>query len=1626
MSKFTFTPFASAPVAEFTFTDFGDTGGFVFSDLPSTYKSPPSPAAAIWQKAVAESPTVPMSEAQARHAAPMLPDEQAEGVATGREALEKLYFWTFKQVFPQQARRVEEIADDPSVLLQPWKRAAENMRARGRKPIWEPGLDWGAMGNWLWQGGKAVLSTFGENIGPILKDVNIPARVLGPIVEAVAQTEEHAPYSSPANEVLLMLQKSPEIAKKAWEIFVDVQLKDGDADLVKQAVAAYVDKGVIEPDNAGYLAAFFGVFSNPVIMHSVLTRDLPALEQAIKRRFPNAMAKMQARASLIEKGVDLDSGFSIRAALSGWRGKLSRGERAFLKSELAKWQGRFGMGVKGRGFEMIDANRWQVENEARWLQAKQPRGMSGVAGFPHERPPLMSARPLINIERPAPPEILPVSVIKQAAPTPVPATQFEQPAWFQPTGLVGPAKDIMGAEIVDALAVTAEADMLVTRVPPVPATLAETPGAPAAPEADIEGKQPWEMTRDEFRAYCRQSLAERDLPGAPNQATAEAHIAKQLEAFDVGAMDDTVWRYRREHIQRALAEGKPVPAEVLADYPDLAHGAEAEAPESPTAQRVIADAEAHLKALDTAVANGEHLPAPPDYPDDERAPELPVKYVTVQPTEEGVTARLANIGPGIIRNPVVTDIVKETGADLYIERTRNHDNLYIVKEGKIVAGLRRGMRGWRPRIAGPNYKDVAGQTFAIEGIAPARETDGEAIDELMADLASMKIRDLDDEVTKFYAGLPPASELWDAKTEFVNWLAGMVPPNGLRTRSDIANMQIGALMGDIFGVLNKHEFMAARARDYWVGQSERLRHYLKHPARLKGKLANIWRDTPLTDDVRMEVYRGVEDPDARDLSEWQRKEARKFAERMNRYFEMAVDAGLMDSDWFRDNYFSHVIVGWSHEPGGEPMPAKEYGRYAPGWKKKQFFQHRRRFAGTIEELETNGVEHTAPDGSSKTLYPIFVKDPAIIEPLYVMALGRGIAMQSVMSGLYGLPTATGYNGVVNKNVFASMPENTREKYRRLDIAGLSKWRVIDKERDADGTVRLIKLAEQELYINKELYEPLAQLANVPIDEPLPIVGKIWGKLAALAKRATLFLTPVHFATLLSYALVAPSGFMLHPLQVANTLGEFGSLWERDDPELVEAVNAGLPLPQLGNAETEIRRGLMQAANFKQAAGVISQAFRRFTETWVGKGLYNTWRTLKLPLDAWDFVLFDRLLGSATWENYKYARDFYLDKGYDRKTAVRMAVEEASTFMGALQKVMTSRKGNYWARRAFLASSFRRANIDTLVKAISGKGYGWKFRPVQGAGGTGEGGGMRREPTELRKLQNQVARRAMAKILKGILWAIIAADIQTLAHYMMRWREEGKRPDPKYLWDALKRNALTGGIHVYTTDFDRAGRGLRHVNVVFRPMTEPIRWMIRFGQQAVSILNPFTRAAAQLAGNILGISPSVDPNLPPKRRAIEMAKEFLRNTTFYGRMPYELGGSKIPRTPKEHFLIWAGIYPSAYEPHKALLDPLREKEALLAADRADARLRAWRRWLEGDDAEAMKLLLAQYPPKRAAEIMRDFGKMSRTWWAFRQLPADMRLQWFMQMPPEEQDAFMEAVAEEMFIRAEQEAKLHEKQ
>jgi hypothetical protein len=76
-----------------------------------------------------------------------------------------------------------------------------------------------------------------------------------------------------------------------------------------------------------------------------------------------------------------------------------------------------------------------------------------------------------------------------------------------------------------------------------------------------KSKKPWQMTRTEYLGAV----------------AAKQWTPKNKPQLEGRALQDKLRHvYYEEHkqiVQRALSEGKPVPAEVLKDYPELARGA---------------------------------------------------------------------------------------------------------------------------------------------------------------------------------------------------------------------------------------------------------------------------------------------------------------------------------------------------------------------------------------------------------------------------------------------------------------------------------------------------------------------------------------------------------------------------------------------------------------------------------------------------------------------------------------------------------------------------------------------------------------------------------------------------------------------------------------------------------------------------------------------------------------------------------------------------------------------------------------------------------------------------------------------------------------------------------------------
>jgi hypothetical protein len=98
-------------------------------------------------------------------------------------------------------------------------------------------------------------------------------------------------------------------------------------------------------------------------------------------------------------------------------------------------------------------------------------------------------------------------------------------------------------------------------VPPVEAErpTVEVPETPK-PEAKPAAKEPWEMTREEYIQYTLDNNQEHQ--NNLKNASDNTEIAKK-------AIVKTAIHKHNGYVTAALAEGKPVPPEVLADYPEL-------------------------------------------------------------------------------------------------------------------------------------------------------------------------------------------------------------------------------------------------------------------------------------------------------------------------------------------------------------------------------------------------------------------------------------------------------------------------------------------------------------------------------------------------------------------------------------------------------------------------------------------------------------------------------------------------------------------------------------------------------------------------------------------------------------------------------------------------------------------------------------------------------------------------------------------------------------------------------------------------------------------------------------------------------------------------------------------------
>jgi hypothetical protein len=101
---------------------------------------------------------------------------------------------------------------------------------------------------------------------------------------------------------------------------------------------------------------------------------------------------------------------------------------------------------------------------------------------------------------------------------------------------------------------------------PVPAeVLKDYPDLQSAP-AEAKAKQPWEMTREEVYKNISKSKTASDAIDFNGERVKIPGMNIGKDAFTVKEIAD---EFHKRSVKQALSEGRPVPAEVLKDYPDL-------------------------------------------------------------------------------------------------------------------------------------------------------------------------------------------------------------------------------------------------------------------------------------------------------------------------------------------------------------------------------------------------------------------------------------------------------------------------------------------------------------------------------------------------------------------------------------------------------------------------------------------------------------------------------------------------------------------------------------------------------------------------------------------------------------------------------------------------------------------------------------------------------------------------------------------------------------------------------------------------------------------------------------------------------------------------------------------------
>lgn len=121
-------------------------------------------------------------------------------------------------------------------------------------------------------------------------------------------------------------------------------------------------------------------------------------------------------------------------------------------------------------------------------------------------------------------------------------------------------------------------ESLTLKEPTTPPTK-PTPASESSPASEIV--EPWQMTRDEYLEKAARAFEQmakdpvgKNIDGSPirDPFAQKKHVQSLLKSAEEtrGGKNDTENYMHKALVQKALEKGKPVPPEVLADYPDLA------------------------------------------------------------------------------------------------------------------------------------------------------------------------------------------------------------------------------------------------------------------------------------------------------------------------------------------------------------------------------------------------------------------------------------------------------------------------------------------------------------------------------------------------------------------------------------------------------------------------------------------------------------------------------------------------------------------------------------------------------------------------------------------------------------------------------------------------------------------------------------------------------------------------------------------------------------------------------------------------------------------------------------------------------------------------------------------------